>query len=198
MHVRQRHQKLIGFVLVVFTLAAATHALMIKIPLKRLASESDAIFIGRVQSVRCEWSLDKRLILSIVTVRVQETLKGHRIVPDIILEVPGGTLGDLSLKVTNMPTFHEKEEVLVFLRSITNVAEASHSFTVAQNYIPSYEVFGKAQGKYAIDADGMVRKSGYETLTEEENPETLLSLESLKSQIRSTLKETPSKRQRNR
>lgn len=195
---RQRFKKCLVSCFVVFTLAVATNALMIKIPLKQLVNESEAIVIGRVQSVRCEWGLDQRLILSIVRVRVQETMRGNLMVPDIILEVPGGTMGDLSLKVTDMPTFHENEEIVLFLRSIKNVADTRHSFTVAQNYFPSYEVYGKAQGKYSIDTEGMVRKSGYATLSEEEDPENVLSLESLKTQIQSILRETHSTKQRKR
>jgi len=119
-------------------------------------------------------------------------------VPDIILEVPGGTMGDLSLRVTDMPTFHEKEEIVIFLRSIKNVTDTRHSFTVAQNFFPSYEVYGKAQGKYSIVTGGMVRRSGYETLSEEEDPENALSLESLKIQIQSILREPHSTKQRKR
>ncbi|MFC2164891.1 hypothetical protein ACFLT2_07845 [Acidobacteriota bacterium] len=195
---RQRLSKFFGFCVVVFALAIATNALMIKIPLKQLVIESEAIVLGKVQSVRCEWSLDKRLILSIVRVRVQDTMRGDLMVPDIILEVPGGTMGDLSLKVTNMPTFHENEEIVIFLRSIKNLADTKHSFTVAQNYFPAYEVYGKAQGKYSIDAEGMAIKSGYETVNEDKDPENFLPIESLKTQIHLILREDISRRQRKR
>lgn len=197
-HIRQRIKKFIVFCLVVFASVVATSALMIKIPLKQLVNESEAIVIGRVKSVRCEWSLDRSLILSIVTVRVQEAMRGDLMPPEIILEIPGGTMGDISLKVSDMPGFHENEEILVFLQAIKNIADTSHSFSVAQNYFPSYEVYGKAQGKYAIDGGGLARKSGYETFTEEEDPESILSLESLKMQIQSILQETQSKKQKKR
>jgi len=195
---RQRLKKLLGFCLVAFTFVYALNALMFKIPLKQLVDEAEAIVIGKVQSVRCEWSLDKRLILSIVRVRVQETMRGDLMVPDIILEVLGGTRGDLSLKVTDMPTFHENEEIVIFLRSINAIADTKHSFTVAQNYFPAYEVYGKAQGKYSIDAEGLARKSGYEILSEDEDPENVLSVDSLKTKIQSILRETHSKKQRKR
>ena len=195
---RQRFKKYLGFCFVVFAIAMTMHALMIKIPLKQLVNESEAIVIGRVQSVRCELSLDKRLILTIVKVRVRESIRGHLMVQDLILEVPGGTMGDLSLKVTDMPVFHEKEEILIFLRSIKNIADTRHSFTVAQNTFSSFEVYGKAQGMYSVDAEGIARKSGYETVSEEEDPESVLSLDSLKNKIQFILREAHSKKQRKR
>jgi hypothetical protein len=191
-------RKLLGTGLVLFVLAVATHALMIKIPLERLVNESEAIVIGKVQSVRYEWSLDKRLILTVVTVRTQETMRGDLMGPEIILEFPGGTMGDLSLKVTDMPSFTPKEEVLIFLRAIQNIADTSHSFTVAQNFFPSYEVFGKAQGKCSISADGMATKSGYEIVDGEIDSEKSISLESLKKQIKTILRELPAKMRRKR
>jgi hypothetical protein len=164
---------------------------MIKIPLKRLVYESEAIVIGRVHSIQCEWSLDKQLILTVVKVRVQETIRGDLMMPEIMLEVPGGRMGDLSLKVSDVPAFEEGEQVLIFLRSIKNFSDTKHSFTVAQNYLSSFEVFGKAQGKYSIDADGMAAKNGYETTAEDEDSEKSISLARLKAQIRTILQEAP-------
>lgn len=191
-------KKFLGFCIAVLILAIFTNAVMIKIPLKQLVNGSEAIVIGRVLSVRCEWSLNKRLILSIVSVRVHETMRGDLMAPELVLEVPGGTVGDLSLRVTDMPTFHENEEIVIFLRSIKDITDTNHSFTVALNYFPAYEVYGKAQGKYSIDAEGMATKSGYETLIEGQDQENALSIESLKSQIQSILQEDFSKKQRKR
>ena len=98
-------------------------------------------------------------------------------------------MGDLSLKVTDMPAFIENEEVLIFLRSIKDVSDTSHSFTVAQNYLPSYEVYGKAQGKYSIGSDGVAVKSGYETLIGDGDSDKSIALDSLKAQIAKLLRE---------
>jgi len=195
---RRSLAKYLGICLSALVLSVSGFSLMIRIPLRQLVHMSEAIVIGKVQSIRCEWSLDKRLILSIVKVRIQEEIRGELWGPDIVLEVPGGTMGGLSLKVTDMPTFHEQEEILIFLRTIKNMADTRHSFTVAQNFFPSYEVCGKAQGKYAIDAGGLARASEYETYTEEEDSGAALPLASLKAQIQSILREARTKKQRDR
>jgi len=195
---RRSLAKFLGICLSALVLSVSGYSLMIKIPLRQLVHMSEAIVIGRVQSIHCEWSLDKRLIVSIVKVRIQEAIGGELWGPYIVLEVQGGTVGGLSLKVTDMPAFHEQEEILIFLRTIKNMADTRHSFTVAQNFFPSYEVCGKAQGKYALEAGGLARASEYGTYTEEEDSGAALPLASLKAQIQSILREARTRKQRNR
>jgi hypothetical protein len=57
-----------------------------------------------------------RLILSQVTMRVEETMKGpHEAAVVVTLE--GGTVGDLTLKVSDMPTLEKGKRAVLFLNS---------------------------------------------------------------------------------
>jgi len=179
---------LVFFILTFFILNSA-QALMIKLSLHRLTIEADAIVLGEVENIRCEWSLDKQIILSVVTLRIHEILKGDFYNPEIFIQYPGGTLGDISLRVSDMPTFQSSEKVLVFLKSIADMANTKNSLIVTLNIFPAFEVFGNAQGKYFIDANGIAQKSGYNLFAKDDESDRALSLSVLRVKIRSILKQ---------
>lgn len=68
-----------------------------------------------------------------------------------------------------MPTFQSNEKVLVFLKSIDDMANTKNSLIVTLNFLPAFEVFGNAQGKYFIDANGIAQKSGYNLFAKDDN-----------------------------
>jgi hypothetical protein len=157
--------------------------------LNRLVSSSDTIFHGRVESIHCEWSLDKRLIFTVVSVQVQEVVKGEFIGSVAIIQVPGGTVEDLSLAVSDMPEFETDETVLVFLNTIKNTVDLNNSFTVARGFFPSFEVFGRAQGKFKINSENMASRSGYTLLSKGETQIESLPLHELKTRIQTILQQ---------
>jgi len=183
------------FILTLFILNSA-QALMIKLSLHRLTIEADAIILGEVENIRCEWSLDKQIILSVVTLRIHEILKGDFYNTKIFIQYPGGTLGDISLKVSDMPTFQSNEKVLVFLKSIADMANTKNSLIVTLNIFPAFEVFGNAQGKYFIDANGIAQKSGYNLFAKDDESDKALSLSELKASIRNILKQHSKEREK--
>lgn len=186
---------LVFFILTFFILNSA-QALMIKLSLHRLTIEADAIILGEVENIRCEWSLDKQIILSVVTLRIHEILKGDFYNPEIFIQYPGGTLGDISLRVSDMPTFQSNEKVLVFLKSITDIPDTKNSLIVTLNIFPAFEVYGNAQGKYFIDANGMAQKSGYDLIAKDDEQDRPLSLSELKASIRNILKQNLKEREK--
>ncbi len=175
--------------------------MMIKLPLQQLTLAADIIVLGDVEDVRCEWSLNKEIILTVTTVRVKEIWKGEVQKSRVFIQTPGGTIGDLTLKVSDVSVFQKGENVLVFLKTIENVKHLQNSFSVSANYLPSFSVFGKAQGKYSIDRNKIARKSGYSILKKDmENQDVeednVLALSELEARIKVMIKNDLRKNQK--
>jgi hypothetical protein len=130
--------------------------------------------------------------------KIHERLKGDLPYEHIFVQYPGGEIGDLGLRVSDMPKFEPEERVLVFLSAIKNVKESTNSLIIALNFIPSFEVFGSAQGKYSIDHEGIASKCGYDLLISDSNSDITLPYEELKSRINNILQKQPIKRERTR
>jgi Mrp family chromosome partitioning ATPase len=81
------------------------------------ARGADLVVVARVVDVASTFgasSFGDRIILSAVTVDVAETLKG---VPQqaVTLTVEGGTVGDLTLRVSDMPALQTGDRAVLFL-----------------------------------------------------------------------------------
>ncbi|UCC39655.1 MAG: hypothetical protein JSV96_18065 [Candidatus Aminicenantes bacterium] len=186
---------LIFFVLI-FCVSKFNQALMVELSLKELTVGADAIILGEVKKVQSQWSVDGSIILTIATLQVHEMLKGEISSSQIIIQYPGGEVGDIGLKVSDTPSFGLEEKVLVFLKSITNLSSTEHSPVVCLNIFPSFSTFGAAQGKYSIDKDGIAQKSGYALISKEDERDMSLPLADLKLKIKSLLKQKSEKRER--
>jgi len=75
---------------------------------------SQAIVHGRVSDVRSLMAGDRRSIYSLVTVTVQEVLKGAR-TSTVTFRVPNGQVGRYRRVVVGAPEFARGDEVVVFL-----------------------------------------------------------------------------------
>jgi hypothetical protein len=189
-------KSLLAFLALALLFLNFSQALMVKLSLQRLTIGSDAIILGEVENMQCEWSLDGQIILSVVTLRIDEILKGEFSNSKIFIQYPGGTVGELSLKVTDMPSFHRKEKVLVFLKSITDMTDTKNSPLAALNILPAFKVFGNAQGKYFIDAQARAKRSGYNLTARDVDPDKTLSLTKLKARIKNILKHQSEEREK--
>lgn len=169
---------------------------MIKLPLLRLSQASDIIILGNVEDIRCEWSLNKEIILTVTTLKIKEVWKGQVRNSRIFIQTPGGTIGDLSLKVSDVPVFQKGEDVVVFLKTIDDVKLLGNSFSVSLNYLPSFFVFGRAQGKYSIDKHKIARKWGYFLLDKEADKDNVLTLSELEARIKVIVKNDLKKKQK--
>ncbi len=83
------------------------------------ARGSGKVVLGTVTDVESEFGENEhgdRLILSRVTVRVDETMKGvHE--GSVVVTLEGGTVGDLKLVVSDMPTLQRGNRAVMFLTS---------------------------------------------------------------------------------
>jgi len=97
------------------TLAAAQEGP--PVPLVERARGADRIVLGRVISVTPEWRVNDfgdRLIMSVVHVAVDETLKGDT-QPTVDVEVEGGTIGTLTLHVSDEQSFAPGDRAVFYL-----------------------------------------------------------------------------------
>ena len=88
------------------------------VPLAERARGAERVVVGRVASVAPAWQVNEfgdRLIVSVVRVVVSETLKGQA-VPTVDVEVEGGTIGDLTLNVSDQTSFSVGERAVFYLK----------------------------------------------------------------------------------
>ncbi len=109
----------LAFVLAVLTVlsAALTPALVERMPLERLVREADLIVAARVLTVESRWvdeGAGGRTIRTMVSLAPGRVLKGTA--PSrLTLDLPGGTVGDTTLTVTDLPAFRDGDEAVLFL-----------------------------------------------------------------------------------
>jgi hypothetical protein len=87
------------------------------VPLADRARGAESVVVGRVASVAPRWQVNQfgdRLIISVVRVVVSETLKGQA-VPMLDVEVEGGTIGGLTLHVSDQTSFSVGERAVFYL-----------------------------------------------------------------------------------
>jgi hypothetical protein len=99
------------------TLARAAGQDAAPMPLAERARRSERVVVGRVTSVSPMWKVNEfgdRLIVSVVRVAVDETLKGQ-VQASLDVEVEGGTIGDLTLHVSDEESFAPGERAVFYL-----------------------------------------------------------------------------------
>ena len=91
--------------------------------LDQLAGRAATIVVSTVTSRRAEWEHygESRLIITKVTIEVEQTLKGSA-PRTLVVEVLGGTIGDQTLHVSHVPEFKVGDRDVLFLNSATHAA----------------------------------------------------------------------------
>jgi hypothetical protein len=89
--------------------------------LEQMFSRADRVVVGRVSRVEsrwAEWVGVGRVIVTRCTITVEEALggrSGENRVNEIEVEVPGGSVGDLTLVVSDSPALIDGERAVFFL-----------------------------------------------------------------------------------
>ena len=87
------------------------------VPIGDRAQGAERVAVGRVTAVTPAWQVNEfgdRLIVSRVRLAVDEHLKGPAI-PTLDVDVEGGTIGELTLHVSDQETFAPGERAVFFL-----------------------------------------------------------------------------------
>ncbi len=142
-----------SFVLLLFMFFAAipvVSASITKTSVEDLTREADVIVIGDVKEVASRWNLWRTAIYTYSTLSVEKYIKGTG--PETLTIITkGGTVGDLSMWVEDVPVFTKNESVLVFLK------QAGGEFSVV----------GWIQGKYIVENEYVRDLSGEKTSLKE-------------------------------
>ena len=137
--------------------------LVVELTQEELVTHADWIVVGSVTGRESLWSADRSNIYTLVTVSVEEWVKGGPGENEIVITVPGGQVGETTEGVEDAAGFQEGERVLVYLRL---------------NDDDSIGVVGGWQGKFVI-TNGMVARGEFSLSN--------LSLEEVISQIRAEM-----------
>lgn len=108
-----------------------------------LVDYSDLIFTGQVLSQKSEWRNNdgQKSIVTLITFGVQQVHKG-RAASTITLQFLGGSVGDVTLDVAEMPRFKNGERVILF---------------VAHNGTTASPLVGFFHGKFSLRKDASGR-----------------------------------------
>jgi hypothetical protein len=101
------------------------------------------VIVGQVVSVAPVWRVNEfgdRLIVSVVSVAVSETIKGAA-QPTADVEIEGGTIGDLTLRVSDQASLIQGERAVFYLRR-----------DVRGSFVPHL----RGQGVLKLDSSGRV------------------------------------------
>jgi hypothetical protein len=92
-------------------------SLVLAMDLAELTRRADRVLVGEVLVVHSDWDQARRRILTTVEVQVSEMWKGEA--PRhgrIVIVQPGGTVGDIEMRVHGLPRFTPGERSVLFLR----------------------------------------------------------------------------------
>ena len=97
--------------------APGSASLILALDLPTLVSRADQISVVDVVSVKSAWNEAHDRITTTIDLKVVDCWKGLA-APATHVQVvqPGGTVGEIEMRVDGMPQFHEGERTLLFLR----------------------------------------------------------------------------------
>lgn len=103
-----------GLVAIVMVQTHVTATVIVPADFSEMVAESQLVVHGRVVEVRAQMVGSFRTIESVVTIAVQEAIKGE---PGntVSVRVPGGHVGRYRRFMVGAPVFHPGEEVVLFL-----------------------------------------------------------------------------------
>jgi hypothetical protein len=118
----------------------AMASLVQALDLTELTAQSERIVVAQVTSARGEWDGSHRTIHTVLELKVEEVWKGSAAEREVIVQ-PGGTAGDVEMRIHGMPNFVIGERAVLFL---------------AGQAAP--RVVGMSQGKRSLRWDGASKR----------------------------------------
>ena len=98
------------------------------VPLEERAEGASQIVVATVTSVTPRWAenaFGDRLIISRLSLRVAETLKGVA-APSVSMDIEGGTLDGLTLRVSNLPALEPGRRAVFYLKAMAGGVYRPH------------------------------------------------------------------------
>ena len=120
----------------------AAGSLIQALDLAELTARAERIIVAQVVSVKGEWDSSGRNIHTRIEITVEEAWKGSTAVSErLVIVQPGGSVGDIEMRVHGMPSFAPGERAVLFL---------------AGQVAP--RVVGMSQGKRPVRWDGTTKR----------------------------------------
>jgi hypothetical protein len=112
-------KQLIWSCLLIFLISSLSTSFSQQASLKfqKLSRDADIILTGKVTKQQSAWNQNKTRIITYTTIEAEEYLKGNTSKNFLIVNHPGGEVGDVGEIYTHMPTFKDDEKVLLFLKN---------------------------------------------------------------------------------
>jgi hypothetical protein len=127
----------------IILLPIASFGLLRDLSLRDLVTGADWIVVGKVETMESRWNDARDYIYTYVTLSVSDYWKNPLSQPMLTIQIPGGTVEDISQRVTDTPDFRVGETVILFLF----------------NQDGERWVYGWEKGKFTIE-NGQVLESG--------------------------------------
>ena len=122
--------------------AAAEATVVRALDVEELTLRAEAVVRGVAVEASAEWAAGGRQIHTVTRVRVSSWMKGAADAGTLEVRTPGGTVGDLTQRVSGAPSLRVGEELVLFLRRLPGKARR-------------FTVVGFSQGKFSV-----VREAG--------------------------------------
>lgn len=116
---------------------------LVRLGLEQLSQASTEIVRGRVISQESRWNQDHTQIVTFTTLEVQDAMKGHP-PATVVIEQPGGTVGNIRVRVAGTALFKTQEDYVLFLEPSASPSQ--------------YLLVGMVQGCYPIVRDPMTHE----------------------------------------
>ena len=133
--------------------AVESSAMMIGLSTELLTIQSGLVVTGEVQETKSQWADNKKDIVTIATIAIQEVIKGRSAAKKVRVKYEGGEVDGMGMRVSDAAELTGGETVLLFLNHGHQNSDGAE-----------YEIVGKAQGKYTIGNDNIARKKGFSVL----------------------------------
>lgn len=98
---------------------SAWSAAVLQLDMDRLLLDSEFVFEGEVSASRAEWSPAQGAILTKVTFRIDDVIKGEYSASTIELSFNGGTIGQLTLQIAGMIYPQPGDRGIYFVESLS-------------------------------------------------------------------------------
>ncbi len=158
--------------MLVFFIPFSLSAQMKALSTEELTKLSKNVVIGKVEKTVAQWSEDRKTIITRATIQINNVIRGNINITKIIVEYPGGEIGDIGLKVSDVSSLITGEEVLLFLKRIN----------IKDNTV--FRITGNAQGHYTIDKNGVAKKGGFSVIGDKSVIDNNVPINSLIEKIR--------------
>ncbi|MFA6470831.1 MAG: hypothetical protein WCU00_02230 [Candidatus Latescibacterota bacterium] len=162
---------LLCFILTFF-IPIVLSAQVIALSTEKLTKLSESVINGKVEKTEAQWSEDKKTIITRATIQINKVIRGNLNNNEIIVEYPGGEIGDIGLKVSDVSSLKAGEEVILFL-----TRKDSKDDSV-------FKITGNAQGHYTIDKNRIARKGGFSVMGNKETIDNIVPINILIDKIK--------------